>query len=243
MRALALDTTTREGSVALVAHDAVIAERPTDPQRSHAEQLPAALAELLAACGTTFGDIDLFAVALGPGSFTGLRIGIATMQGLAFVCGRPLAGVSALEAIGQHRASNQEEGARVGVWMDAQRGQVFSALYEVGGGPPFAPAKLIEIQPPLAAMPAVTLERWAESAPPPRILFAGSGAVRYAGAIRDAAGDQVSIGPAPLLAGTIGRIALARPSAAGDPAAVRPLYVRRPDAELARDKKRLQAEP
>src|SRR5262245_22323963 len=99
MLILALDSTTRAGSVALVEDDGVLAERRGDAERSHAERLPRDLDAVLEAHGRRTSDVDLFAVAAGPGSFTGLRVGIATMQGLAFVHRRPLAAVSALEAM------------------------------------------------------------------------------------------------------------------------------------------------
>ena len=90
MRVIALDSTTRAGSVALVEDDCVIDERAGDASRPHAERLPGEIVDLAAAHGVALADVDLFAVASGPGSFTGLRIGIATMQGLAFVHGRRL---------------------------------------------------------------------------------------------------------------------------------------------------------
>src|SRR5262250_256998 len=98
MRVLALDTTTRAGSVALVDDDIVIDQRPGDASRTHAERLPAEIVALLAAHGRAAADVDLFAVASGPGSFTGMRIGIATIQGLALVRRTPVVSVSALDA-------------------------------------------------------------------------------------------------------------------------------------------------
>src|SRR5207249_912032 len=99
MLVLALDTTTRAGSVALVDEDEVVEERAGDATRSHAERLPGEVQSLLEGQGLTSAAIDLFAVAAGPGSFTGLRIGIATMQGFAFVHRRRIVPVSALEAM------------------------------------------------------------------------------------------------------------------------------------------------
>ena len=90
---LALDTTTAAGSVALW-RDGLIEEQPGDPARSHAERLPGELAALLARHGCTTNDVDRYAVASGPGSFTGLRVGIATVQGLALVGAR---------VVGKHR--------------------------------------------------------------------------------------------------------------------------------------------
>src|SRR5215831_5174745 len=104
MQVLALDTTGRQGSVAIVRDDdreLTVAEQSGDPARSHAERLPAELLALVDARGAPMSEIDCFAVASGPGSFTGLRIGIATMQGLASVSRKPMVGVSALTALAQ----------------------------------------------------------------------------------------------------------------------------------------------
>src|SRR5688572_32262035 len=96
---LSLDTTTKTSSCAVVRDGIVVLEQPGDPAQPHGSRLPGDLMALLAASGLTIRDIDAFAVATGPGSFTGLRIGIATMQGLAFATGKPLAGVSAFDAL------------------------------------------------------------------------------------------------------------------------------------------------
>src|SRR5262245_4087755 len=99
MLVLALDTTTRQGSIALVRDGVVVDEFCGDGAVTHGERLPGDLARVVESNGLQIGDIDLFAVAAGPGSFTGLRIGIAAMQGLALANDRPLAGVSALDAV------------------------------------------------------------------------------------------------------------------------------------------------
>src|SRR5262245_25038859 len=148
MRVLALDATTRDGSVALVEDDRIIVEQSGDPSRPQAERLPGDLLNVLSSRGLTPGDVELFAVASGPGSFTGLRIGIATMQGFAFVNHRRIAAVSALEALAQVAAREAPQDSLVAAWMDARRHEVFSALYKVSTGPPFASERLIEVDPP-----------------------------------------------------------------------------------------------
>ncbi|HXD74396.1 MAG TPA: tRNA (adenosine(37)-N6)-threonylcarbamoyltransferase complex dimerization subunit type 1 TsaB [Vicinamibacterales bacterium] len=221
MRVLALDTTTRAGSVALVVDDRVVDERAGDGSRTHGERLPAELAQL----GASWDSIDVFAVAVGPGSFTGLRIGIATIQGLALVTGRRIAAVSALEALAQRASERLGPGSLVASWVDAQRGEVFAALYRVTDAPLFTPERLVELEPPTVAQPDAMRASWAthdlSSA-----VFTGDGAARYLGA------------PAPpLLAGAIGRMGAVQASREQtiSPAAVHPLYIRRPDAELARN--------
>lgn len=238
MVVLSLDTTTRDGSVALVVDDRVVEERRGDAARTHAERLPAELLALLTAHGQTIADVDLFAVAAGPGSFTGLRIGIATVQGLAFVEKRPVVAVSALDAMAHVAAAGASAGAIVAAWMDALRRDVFAALYRVGGAPPFDPARLTTAEPPTVNDPAAILERWTTDRGVAPDVFVGDGAWRFADAIRRRLPDA-RIEPMPALAGAIGRLAVRRAQRgeAGDPAAIQPLYVRRPDAEVDRERR------
>src|SRR5438270_12540788 len=88
MRVLALDTTTGAGSVALVEDDRIVDQRGGDAARTHAERLPGEITAIADKNRVPLSEVDLYGVASGPGSFTGLRIGIATIQGLAFVHGR-----------------------------------------------------------------------------------------------------------------------------------------------------------
>lgn len=249
MRVLALDTTTRAGSVAIVDADRVLVEAEGDARRSHAERLPADLLRALEAARLSIADIDLFAIVSGPGSFTGLRIGIATMQGLATACRRRLAPVSALSALAEAAAAASGAPAVcsgtavcsgiavfsgiVGAWMDAHRQDVFSALYRVTGSPPFAMDHLVELEPPAVGRPAAVLDRWRAMAAVPAVV-AGDGAVAYG----DVLAPHARAVPPPPLAGIVGRMAVARALAGKDvvPAGVQPLYVRRPDAEVAREK-------
>ncbi len=115
----------------LLRGDDVLYERSGDPSLTHGQRLPGDLMQACAAAGVQISDVELFAVAAGPGSFTGLRIGIATMQGLAMARGQKIVPVSTLEAI----AVAAPEGAvRIAAWMDAQRGEVFAQLFERRGG-------------------------------------------------------------------------------------------------------------
>lgn len=237
MPVLALDTTRRDGSIALIDEGRVVEARRGDASRTHAERLPQDILALLDAHGMESSDIDLFAVASGPGSFTGLRIGIATIQGLAFVHRRRVVAVSALEALAHAAALDLEAGAIVGVWMDAQRQEVFSALYRVAPAPPFDATRLTELEAPAVRDPGATLSAWAPSLDG-RVVFVGDGAAQYGDRVRSAQPEATVLG-SPILAGTIGLIAVSRATAGQtlEPAAVRPLYVRRPDAEIDRDRR------
>ena len=235
MHVLALDTTTREGSVAIVADDCVRFEKSGDVSRSHAERLPEELLSALGVAGLATSDIDLFAVASVPGSFTGLRIGIATIQGLAVVHRRRVVPVSALFALAQAGSLPLAVGTIIGVWMDAYRHEVYSALYRVHPAEPFSVDRVVELDPPSVGSPTLALLRWREAELLPSCVV-GDGAVKYCEVL---AGHSQAVSPPPL-ASTIARLAVgcARRGETVDPSGVQPLYVRRPDAEIARDARR-----
>ncbi len=232
MRVLALDTTTRAGSVAVVVDGRVLVERPGDAARAYAERLPAELLDALAAASLTSADIDLFVVASGPGSFTGLRVGIASVQGMALVHGKPVASISALRALAEAAAAGRPAGCRVAGCMDAYRKDVFTAVYDVA-----TPASgdgvsaLSVVEEPMVDLPAGTIERWAAAGMPS--VVCGDG-VPLCVALWPSATEVV---PVPLLAGILGRLACARADSVAivPPAGAQPLYVRRPDVEVKRD--------
>ena len=222
---LALDTTTRAGSAALLRDDRVLVEVSGDPAITHGQRLPAELMRVLEQAAVGVEDVELFAVAAGPGSFTGLRVGIATIQGLAMARGRRVVAVSSLEALARAGTNARRP---VAAWMDAQRGEVFAALYAPDGCDP-----LIEAQ---SAPPEVVLDLWRKAAEVEvdRAVFIGDGAVRYRELIVSRYGDGAQVMATPPLAGLIGEIAAANPQRAVLPHAVVPIYIRKPDAELAR---------
>jgi tRNA threonylcarbamoyladenosine biosynthesis protein TsaB len=184
----------------------------------------------------TPSDIDIFAVAAGPGSFTGLRTGIATMQGLALVTGRRMVAVSALEALAHTASIDRPKGTLVGVWMDAHRRDVFSATFRVADGPSFDISRLEEMDPPRVGRAETILAQWSEENRMP-VVIVGDGAILYAGAIGTC---SIAAAPPPL-AGAIGRLAVSYAHAGRslDPAAIQPLYIRRPDVEIAREQGRI----
>src|SRR5919199_4641545 len=166
MNILSLDTTTRGGSVALVQDDRIVEERHGDATRTHAERLPAEILALADAHHLAPCDIDLFAVASGPGSFTGLRIGIATIQGLALACARPAIGVPALDALAHAATLDVAPRTIVAVWMDAHRRDVFASLYRVSDAPLFTAGRLQRLDAATVGDPDATLERWRDEGYP-----------------------------------------------------------------------------
>jgi tRNA threonylcarbamoyladenosine biosynthesis protein TsaB len=250
MLILALDTTTRAGSVALW-RDGLLEARLGDEARTHAERLPGDLIAMLERYGATVADVDRYAVASGPGSFTGMRVGIATIQALALVHERLVTPISALEALAHEAASAPAvaPGSCVGGWMEAYRGDVFAALYRVdrlapaGAADPRGAAALTLIDGPRVAAPDRLASAWADAVPDGPVFVAGDGAVRAGPELDRALGDRLChVDPRPL-AGTIAALAARRPADAVRPHAIVPLYVRRPDAELAREAARAPLVP
>jgi tRNA threonylcarbamoyladenosine biosynthesis protein TsaB len=230
MLILSLDTSTRSGSAAVVRDGVVIQELAGDAARTHGERLPTDLMKLLESAGVDLHDVELFAVAAGPGSFTGLRVGIATIQGLAVAGGRPVVAISTLEALAR---SAVRDGRKVAAWMDAQRGEVFGSLYAPDGR-----SILIDAS---SAPPEATLSAWHVKSDLRETTFTGDGAVRYRDRITATLPDA-TVEPPALLAGVIGHIASLEPERAVLPHAVVPVYIRRSDAELARERRRTQGQ-
>jgi tRNA threonylcarbamoyladenosine biosynthesis protein TsaB len=130
MRILALDTSSRAGSAALLDDDRLIAAHQLDVSATHSERLLPAVDRLLADAGWTIGDIELLACAKGPGSFTGLRIGIASAKGIAVAAELPLVGVNSLEATAQALAF---AAGPICPMIDARKRQVYAALFQPNG--------------------------------------------------------------------------------------------------------------
>jgi tRNA threonylcarbamoyladenosine biosynthesis protein TsaB len=225
---LALDTTTRVSSCAVARDGVVLREDAGDPSKPQAARLPRDLIAILEETRITLDEIDLFAVATGPGSFTGLRIGIATMQGLAFAQRKPLLGVSGFDALERFFRLKPEATGDIATWVDAWRGEVYAALYH----------EQREVMPPVVARPENLLANLPGTTGE-RITFIGDGAGTYRDLICQTLGDRARVvdPAAPLLAGVVAQMATEAAMAGGHlppPHAIRPLYVRRPDAELTR---------
>ena len=131
MNVLALDTSEARGSVCLLRGSETLAGQAHDTTADYSEWLLPAVDEVLRASGVRIQDVDLLAVATGPGSFTGLRVGLTTVKAWAEVYRKPIVGVSRLEAIARLQPAPHRF---VAPFYDAQRGQLFGALYQFHSG-------------------------------------------------------------------------------------------------------------
>jgi tRNA threonylcarbamoyladenosine biosynthesis protein TsaB len=229
---LALDTSTASGSVAVRRDGNLVVVRAADPGRPHATRLPGDLLDALHDAGASLDDVTVLAVGLGPGAFTGLRVGLATMQGLAFARGLPVVGVSALDAIASAAAGEAQE---IAIWLDGARKEVFAARYRRNPSALFGVEALSD---PISAPPETVLIEWERRQWPRPSVWVGEGVALYREVllrrVPDAAIRSIDIVRAELVA-DLGERAFAA-GLAGPPHALRPVYVRRPDAELARDR-------
>jgi len=231
---LAFETATRAASIALLRGGDLVAEECTTGDRSTAETLLPALDALLAGAGLTPAAVDAFAVSIGPGSFTGLRVGIATVKGLAFGTGRPVAPVPTLAALARTAPEPREA---VVALLDARRGEVYAAGY----GP--SDAALL----PSEFLPEGVYTAEALAGRLPRTcLLVGEGVGVCGDWLRARLGEGVQLQPSrhrEPRARHVGALGAALLAAGGgvDAADVVPNYLRRAEAEVKRTGERFEA--
>jgi tRNA threonylcarbamoyladenosine biosynthesis protein TsaB len=180
---LALETATDLVGAALL-RDGSVAERSHLGGRAHAELLAPAIEEVCALSGCTLGDLDALAVDVGPGLFTGLRVGVATAKALGQALSLGVLAVSSLDilAAGAYEAAPGARSARVVAVVDARRGEVFAAAYDAGagGGGPDGPDPAAVRTDREGALTPGDLVAWCdELAADGPVLVVGDGAVRY----------------------------------------------------------------
>lgn len=230
-RVLAFDTSATVTSVAVCDGSRVLAEDDSVSGDRHAELLLPRVQRCLAQSGLTLGDIDLIGVGIGPGSFTGVRVGVATAKGFGLSLQKPVCGVVSLAALAQAAAG---AAARDGEWLapllDAFKGEVFGALYRVT-----PQGVLLELEP-FHAAPAAALARISAAVGSHPLTLFGAGLRRYAAEFGELPPDARLLEPAfdipraRFVAG-LAEQALARAEVV-ELAQLAPLYLRDSDAQL-----------
>lgn len=224
---LILDTSTTAGSVALCCGERLLAEIVIDSLSNHSDKLLQQVELLLTEQQTSLDQIAAFAVIDGPGSFTGLRVGVAAAKGLARACHRPLYGISSLHLLA---AGLPFASLPVCALLDARKKEVYAATFSTVSG------SLSPLDQPRAIVPQRLLEEMTAPA-----LFVGSGAVLYRDLITEHFGAQAVFAPWPLhtpRASFAAPLALQqlRDGVKGDPESLVPRYIRPSDAEIAQKK-------
>lgn len=226
-RLLLINTATPAGSIALTEGEQVVAELLLNLSSPHSDRLLPGIKQLLDATGISLADLDAVAVVVGPGSFTGLRVGVATAKGLALAANRPLVGLSSLQTL-----ACQVPGTRLPVCalLDARKHEVYAGLYQWRDGLPQ----------PLQDARVLDPERLLDQLPE-EVVFVGDGALVYRTLIVRCLGARAHFAPWPVHAL---RVSSAAPLAhaaldAGktcSAAALGAVYIRRSEAEIMHDR-------
>jgi tRNA threonylcarbamoyladenosine biosynthesis protein TsaB len=228
MKILAVDTSTTSCSVAVVDKDLLLAEMTIDREQTHSKHLMDMIHTVCDMSEIKIAEVDGFAVTIGPGSFTGLRIGISTIKGLAWSLNKPVVGVSSLDAIAWQCAPSPYPICSL---LDARKHEVYYCRYRFSGD-------------------ELKKEGIEQVAPPDRVLgdinepclFVGNGALLYKGEILDELGESAHFAgwnQHSIQASTVAGLSLARfrHQKTDDVALLVPQYIRKSDAELHLNKK------
>ena len=235
---LAVDTAFERCSAGLydLASGLVLASAEPVIGKGHAERLMGIIGDVLAEAGLRYGDLSKLAVTVGPGSFTGLRVGVSAVRGLALALGIPAVGVSTLEAMAAPFVHDLGDADAVLAVLDAKRGELYAALYGRGGKERAAPVAIApEDLPALLQTSCITSqdERGSPYGPRGRFVIVGSGAeiAQHVIAAEPGLVDRLTIlsSEARVDIAALARIAAAR-QAGGPPV---PLYLRGADAKPA----------
>lgn len=224
MKLLALDTSTAGGGVAVLDGDAVLAEWTLQSALTHNRRLLKAVDLVLGELGLTVRDLDAVSSTVGPGSFTGVRIGLTTAKTLAWALGKPFVGVVTLDALAEPFGFTRWS---VCPLIDARKGEVYAARYVADGKGAVVRTSDWEV------LPARVLVEKFEGP----TLCCGDGWTVYREFLRERLKEQVVEAPAPyhvIRPAFVGACALKRlqRGEADDPAAAVPLYVRPSEAEI-----------
>ena len=226
---LAVESATPALSVALLRGSELLHEQSSAVAGRHAERLLPMIEQLLQHASVRESDVEAFAVSIGPGSFTSLRVGVATVKGLAFATARPAVPVSTLAALAWSYARERRpwpDDLPIAAVLDARRGELYAALFDVqGAGPrPLLPGELLA--------PRLLAQRLPEAC---RVVGEGAAILRRELGERLGPGVEIppdgNISPSARSVGEIGAVAL-RAGGAIDPRDLAPDYLRRADAAL-----------
>ncbi len=228
MITLCIETATARTGIALTRNGQLVAESLFDtPGGRQNRLLMPDLQRLLQECDITPDQIDLFACSNGPGSFTGIRTGLAAIQALALAHSKPCVGISTLAMLAMNLPFTS---LAVCPMLDARKSEVYTALYQVSDTP-------LPLLPDTVIAPADFLQQLNQPT-----LFVGDGAVRYRELIQETLGDTAYFAPGPLQvvrpsAGCLLAEALHQRGCSVQPEKLLPTYLRLSEAELSRQQK------
>ena len=227
MLVMGVETSAMQGGVALVGDEGLISEYTLSVQATHSERLLPAIDRMLREAGVGLDALSGLAVSIGPGSFTGLRIGLSTIKGLAYSTGLPVVGVPTLEALAW---SVPFAGWQICPVLDARKQEVYAALFRYENG------TLVRVMEDTALAPEALCARIRR-----RTIFLGDGLAAYGALFQRLLGDRMMVPPPasrgsrPACVADLGRERLIRGER--DPAdSLVPRYLRPSEAELRRQR-------
>jgi tRNA threonylcarbamoyladenosine biosynthesis protein TsaB len=226
---LAVDTSTTVGGVSLLRDGELMTEQIMNVRRTHSERLMSSVEAALSATGCSPQDLDCVAACIGPGSFTGVRIGVAAAKALAWAVGVPAIGVPGPDALAYGRTGDADD--QIWALIDARHGRCYTAAFK-----PSRAGRAGERMTPysLQRLDSILLEAGKSRG---RCIFVGDGAAMHREAILSGLGDQAVIPPDALLVlrpAQVGLVAaeLISSGEEGDPATMVPMYLRESEAEV-----------
>ncbi|MDO9288298.1 MAG: tRNA (adenosine(37)-N6)-threonylcarbamoyltransferase complex dimerization subunit type 1 TsaB [Thermodesulfovibrionales bacterium] len=228
MKILAIDTSTMLGGIAIMDDLTLIAETRLNVKATHSERLMTEIEHCLKQSSLKISDIDVFAVAIGPGSFTGLRIGLSAVKGLSYATGKPIVSVPTLDALALNFPCSRYP---VCTMLDARKKEVYAALFEWDNDNFKKLINEISINPE-EFMRNVLLRGEYD-----KIIFAGEGAVIYKDKIIEVMGEKAIFAspektvPSPANVAYIGFKKALR-GEFSEPVSLVPIYIRRSEAEV-----------
>ncbi|MDP2690757.1 MAG: tRNA (adenosine(37)-N6)-threonylcarbamoyltransferase complex dimerization subunit type 1 TsaB [Deltaproteobacteria bacterium] len=222
---LAFDTSSPSGGIALVRGGRVVKERVDADAGAHSTWILGALKSFLEGTGHRLEDTSLFAVTIGPGSFTGIRIAVSTVKGMAWPLGRKVYGASTLRALARNIPS---AGAAVCPLLDARKGEVYSALFRIN-----ASGGLVVLMDEKALSPSALFEEIERLAPGP-VVFLGEGLKNYSKDVLERV-KEARLAPEEqwrARASTVALMAFEDKGNAVSPELLAPVYLRKPGSEF-----------
>jgi tRNA threonylcarbamoyladenosine biosynthesis protein TsaB len=223
MKLLAIETSTMVGGVAIMEDDTLIAESRINVKVTHSERIMGAIDHILIQSGMKIDDVDVFAIAIGPGSFTGLRVGLSTVKGLVYATGKRLVSVPTLEAFAWNMPFSKYQ---VCPLLDARKKEVYAGIFRWDGN---GFARVMNEQ-------TIKIDKLLSLINEPTI-FLGEGSIIYKDSIKAWLNDSAIFGnpqdmvPSPANVAYIGMIK-AKKGEFEDPIKLVPLYIRKSEAEI-----------
>ncbi len=223
MKILAIETSTMLGGVALMDNNVLVAEARMNVKVTHSERIMTEISHVLDSSELKIGDIDVFAVAIGPGSFTGLRVGLSTLKGLAYATGKKVVAVPTIEALAWNIPFSRHP---VCPMLDARRKEVYAGLFQWTGSDftRIVPEQAIKLETLLSHIKEPT-------------VFLGEAAALYRESIRNMIGGMALFAHPQIMVPSPANIAYlgmrrAENEEFAEPISLIPLYLRRSEAEI-----------